>query len=295
MHTFLSWLHQNVAAAQGALLQALAYKDDLQFVQAPKIHREYMEKIGQYEREAIEKELEAVLLEKKKRMIQVCINRREKIDMDKIDAQLNQEREELLQRAGLAQVQEQHTLTPEEEEELRKLYKEIVDGYHPSVHPDLNETQKTLFNKAVEAYQHQDLTMMRLIREMLQADTIELALEVSLSVSMETPEQSAKELADALMTDYTLVEKIFPHFEPMQEEQILQQAAESYLEQCSAVLEEIKVMLTRFPFSARETLADEKMSEAYLLQVKARIAQADAEVAELKESIAHMTGETAHE
>lgn len=296
MRTFIVWMHQKVAAAQSALLKALAYKDDLQFVQAPKIQREYMQKIGHLEQEAMQKELDASLMEKKQRMIQACINRREKVDMEMIDAQLNKEREEILRRANAAQVPEQPVLSPKEEEELRSLYKEIVETFHPSIRPDLNDTQKALFEHAVEAYQHQDLTMMKLIHEMLTADTIEIELEISMSVSLETvsPEQSAKEMADALMVDYTLAEAIFPHFNPMQEDQVLQQTAAGYLAQCNAVLEDIKVMLSLFPFSARETLADEQKIEQYLAQIRLRIAQADADIAEYEEQIARLMEEAAH-
>ena len=154
MRTFLEWLHQNITAAQAALLHVLMYRDELKYTEAPKIYREYMEKIGHFEREAIEKELDTILLEKKERMIQACINRREKIDLEKIDAQLNQEKEQLLAQAGLHQFQEQKNLTPEEKEELRKLYQEIVKKFHPSVCPDLNDTQKALFNSATLQRQH---------------------------------------------------------------------------------------------------------------------------------------------
>ena len=138
--------------------------------------------------------------------------------------------------------------------------------------------------------------MMKLIHEMLTADTIEIELEIGVSVSLETvsPEQSAKEMADALMVDYTLAEAIFPHFNPMQEDQVLQQTAAGYLAQCNAVLEDIKVMLSLFPFSARETLADEQKIEQYLAQIRLRIAQADADIAEYEEQIARLMEEAAH-
>lgn len=295
MHTFLLWMRSNVLAAQGALLQALAYRDDLQFVQAPKIHREYMDRIGQFEQEAMEKELDAVLLEKKKRMIQTCINRREKIDMEKIDAQLNEEREKLLKRAGMAQVQEQHTLTAEEEEELHKLYKEIVESFHPSVHPNLTDMQKTLFNKAVEAYQHMDLTMLRLISDMLRGDVITISFEVSLSVEEVDLKEEAKKLADMLTEDYTLAKEVFGFIKPLQQEMILQGTADEYHAQCSDVLRQIEEMYAKFPFTARETLADEEKIETYLLQVRSRIAKADADIARLNESIAQMMEEAERE
>ena len=297
MHTFLLWLQKNVEAAQGALLQALVYRDELQFVEAPRIRREYMEKIGRYEWEAIEKELEAVLLEKKKRMIQACLNRREEVDLEKIDAQLNRERAELLEQAGLGQVQEQHILSPEEEKTLRRLYREIVDRYHPSVHPWLSDTQKSLFEKAAEAYQHQDLAMLKLIDEMLRTDGIGLSYEMELKMDFRllSPEQMAKELADTIAEDYTLAAELYRHFTPRKEEEILHQTAQNYLAQCKGVMDEVHTLLSLFPFSAQETLADEQKCEIYLMQVRARIAQADAEIAELKNCISQMTGESAHE
>ena len=76
---------------------------------------------------------------------------------------------------------------------------------------------------------------------------------------------------------------------------MLQQTAQDYHTQRNSVLKEIETILQCFPFSARETLSDEQKTQAYLQQVKSRIAQADLEIAELKENIAHMIGENMHE
>jgi len=297
MRTFIVWMHQKVAAAQSALLKALAYRDELRFIQAPKIHHEYMQKIGRVEQEAMQKELDAQLLEKKQRMIQACINRRKKVNLEKIDELLNQEHEKLLQQAADFQVPERIELSSEEEEELRSLYKEIVETFHPSIRPDLSDVKKTLFEHAVEAYRHQNLTMLRLLREMLWADMneIEYEAEASIEEKIVSPEQSAKEIADALMVDYTLAEAVFPCFNPMQEDNILQQTAANYLEECNAVLADVKAMLSAFPFSARETLADEVKTEQYLAQVRLRIAQADTEIADRKEQIALLLEEAVYE
>lgn len=297
MHSFLLWLRKNVLSAQGALLQALARRDHLQFVEAPKLQREYMEKIGEVEREALEKELDASLLEKKKKLIQTCLNRREEPNLQEIDEQIAKEREELLKQAGLRQVPEDGPrLSPEEEAKLQEMYKALVKDFHPSIHPGLTDTQKELFDKALEAYQHQDLEMLTVIDEMLRGDQESLSIPIPIELGGEKdPVEEAKKLAAFLSEDYTLAAEIYPCFDALEEEKILQETALSYHRQCKEVLEEIEAMLRKFPFSARETLEDEQMCEAYLRQVRSRIAQADAEIAELEKAIASMTGENAHE
>ena len=297
MHSFLLWLQKNVLSAQGALLQALARRDHLQFVEAPKIQREYMEQIGEVEREALEKELEASLLDKKKKLIQSCLNRREEPNMHEIDAQIAKEREELLKRAGLQQVTEDGPrLSPEDEAKLQEMYKALVKDFHPSTHPGLTDTQKELFDKALEAYQHQDLEMLTVIDEMLRGDQEELSISIPIELSGEKdPVEEARKLAAYLSEDYTLAAEIYPYFDVLAEEKILHETALSYHQQCKEVLKEIESMLRRFPFSARETLENDQMRDAYLKQVHNRIAQADAEIAELEQAIASMTGENVHE
>ena len=119
--TYLTWLGKEVSAAKYALLVALEKKDNLLYIEEPELKEEYMQKIGIYEEQILKLELEVSLQEKKKLLIQTAINRREPIDLEAIEKQLEEERSKQLHRlsetykAGRHQVE---TPTAEEKEEF---------------------------------------------------------------------------------------------------------------------------------------------------------------------------------
>lgn len=99
-----------------------------------------MQKIGMYEEQALKLELEVSLQEQKKLMIQAAINRREPVDLEAIEKQLDEERANQLNRLNetyKAGTHQNETLTVEEKEELQCLYKDIVREFHPQVRSNM--------------------------------------------------------------------------------------------------------------------------------------------------------------
>ena len=88
--TYLKWLGKEVVAAKYALLVALEKRDNLLYIEEPDLKEEYMQKIGMYEEQVLKLELEVFLQEKKKLMIQAAINRREPVDLEAIEKQLDE-------------------------------------------------------------------------------------------------------------------------------------------------------------------------------------------------------------
>ena len=141
--TYLKWLGKEVVAAKYALLVALEKRDNLLYIEEPDLKEEYMQKIGMYEEQVLKLELEVSLQEKKKLMIQAAINRREPVDLEAIEKQLDEERASQLNRLNetyKAGTNQNETLTVEEKEELQSLYKEIVREFHPQVRSNMTET-----------------------------------------------------------------------------------------------------------------------------------------------------------
>ena len=142
--TYLKWLGKEVVAAKYALLVALEKRDNLLYIEEPELKEEYMQKIGMYEEQILKLELEVSLQEKKKLMIQAAINRREPVDLEAIEKQLDEERASQLNQLNetyKAGTHQNETLTVEEKEELQSLYKEIVREFHPQVRSDMTETE----------------------------------------------------------------------------------------------------------------------------------------------------------
>lgn len=270
---FAGWLAQEVESAQNALLTRIEQLDTLRYVEAPKLRSEYMVKIGTSEEEVLDAELNTKMLQRKLELIQIKRNRREPIDMAEIDQQIEAERKELLEQAEVADAagQQLPQLTEEQQDELQKLYHKIVENFHPQVHPNLTDTEKALYEKAVEAYRSRNLDALKLIDEILFKDNISLVLQASLSIDdAEDDEQHAAALAEALSADYTLAKQLYPYFEPSQQDAVLRSAAERYTVQCEETEDEIEQLRQTFPFTAQSTLADSEKTKAYLEQLSLR-------------------------
>lgn len=293
---FAGWLAQEVESAQNALLTRIAQLDTLRYVEAPKLRNEYMVKIGTTEDEVLNAELDAKMLQRKLELIQIKRNRREPIDMAEIDQQIEAERQALLVQAETDDTASQRLpqLTEEQQAELQELYHKIVEGFHPQVHPNLTDTEKALYEKAVDAYRNRNLAALKLIDEILFKDGIAFALKTTLSVVEEDEQQQAAVLAEALSADYTLAKQLYPYFVPQQEDAVLRSAAERYTAQRTALEAEIEQLQRVFPFTARETLASEEKTKAYLEQLTLRKLRAQNAEKQLTQKLNRIMEELPH-
>lgn len=293
---FAGWLAQEVESAQNALLTRIEQLDTMRYVEAPKLRNEYMVKIGTTEDEVLNAELDAKMLQRKLELIQIKRNRREPIDMAEIDQQIEAERKELLAQAETddAAGQRLPQLTEEQQAELQELYHKIVEGFHPQVHPNLTDTEKALYEKAVDAYRNRNLAALKLIDEILFKDGIAFALKTTLSVVEEDEQQQAAVLAEALSADYTLAKQLYPYFVPQQQDAVLRSAAERYTAQRTALEAEIEQLQQVFPFTAQPTLADPEKTKAYLEQLTLRKLRAQDAEKQLTQKLNRIMEELPH-
>lgn len=293
--TYLKWLAKEVVAAKYALLVALEKRDSLLYIEEPSLKEEYMQKIGMYEEQVLKLELEVSLQEKKRQIIQTAINRREEIDLEEIEKQLDEERANQLNQLNQtykAGEQQDVTLTAEEKEELQALYKDIVQNYHPEVRNDMTEVQKVLYQKALEAYKRQNLDGLRLIHDMLfLSDTEGLPMEVSEVVSEDSEEVEIAEIAKSLMEDYSLAAELYPYFETLEEDAAFLNSKTQYENKQAEILMEIESISNRFPFIAKDTLRNEEKLKEYLDSLGGRMNSAKLRIEELQNEIATMIGE----
>lgn len=293
--SFSKWLEKEVLAIKYALLVALEKRDNMLYIEAPLLREEYMQKIGIYEEQVLKNELEVSLLEKKKLLIQTALNRREPINLEEIEKQLEEERkqhiEQLNQNYKRSSVSS--NLTMEEKEELQKLYKEIINDFHPEVHADMTEFQKKLYKRAMAAYQKQQLEELRLVHEMLYAkDATELTLDLTFETSdiSEMGEEDTEKIADQLTEDYSLAAELFGCFELLEEDGILLSAKQQYEAKEKDVWSEIEQINMEFPFIAKETLRNEELTKEYLNSLENRMNSCNESMTELQSQIAEMLG-----
>lgn len=293
-HTFTLWLRDEVTSARCALLALYEQRDKLQYIDGPQLEREYMDKVGDYEQTVIREEMECELLQKKKQLIQTAINRREPIDEASIDAQLEKLRQQMFREAAGSEAQEYAELSDEQGDELQQLYRDIVENFHPQMHPELTEVHHRLFQKAQEAYKCRDLAALRLVHEMLHRTQEEGGLMLELLISSGADEEEAQ--GRDYETDYSLAAVIYSAFKPTNEEAVVQEERARYRQMTDGVMKEMEDMRLRFPYTASDMLSDPAEIEAYREELAQRLRAAVAErERRTKEICAMMEGAAAHE
>ena len=267
-HSFAIWLNNEAVTAKCALLVLYEKHDKLKYVDGPALDRLYMEQVGTFEQTVINEEIEVELLRTKQEMIQAAINRREPIDEEAIDAQLNDKRIEMMKEAQGEPIEGCAMLGSSEYQELQKLYSDIIKNFHPQTNPDITEFERELFNKAQEAYRHQDLSAMQLIHEMLFSVPFDIS---GLNFAIEILKSDGVE---DVLTDYKLVSRIYNSFVPTSEEAALQEEAARYRQEAKEVMEDIEKIENTFPFTAKEMLSDPDQIAEYKAGLEHRLREA---------------------
>ena len=289
--TYSKWLEKEVLSIKYALLVVLEKRDKLLYVEGPALREEYMQKIGVYEERVLKVELEVTLAEKKKQLIQTAINRREPVDLEAIEKQLEEERKNQLEQLNQNYKRDslQSNLSKEERDELQNLYKEIVRDFHPEVHKDLTVFQKQLYKRALVSYQKQQLEELRLVHEMLYAkDTEELMFEMS--ITSEVKQGETLEIVEHFMEDYSLAKEVFECFAPIEEDGILLSTKQQYEAREQGIWLEIEKIKSSFPFIAKETLQNEEMTKEYLKTLESRMNSCNERLTDLNGQITEMLG-----
>ncbi len=173
-------LKQKVERLRTELSMLLLERDELQFVICRNIETLYMLKLGSLEYKAYEAQCNFLRLKRKLELVQAKINRQEKIIVSDIEKLLDKEfaeyQEKLNEQIDKMNTAIEHSkgtpLTDEENKELKKIYRKIVKSLHPDMNPNITESQRTLFENAVEAYKSGNLSMLKIIGEMVTEPSI---------------------------------------------------------------------------------------------------------------------------
>lgn len=271
--TFSTWLFSELYAAQSALLTLYEKRDNLKYIEGPRLEQLYMSKIGSYEETVIKEEIEVEILRKKLQMIQIAINRREPIDEAAIDAELEKYRQELLTEAAGVEPKEYAELSEEYIEELNTLYRDIIHAFHPQTHPNLTKVERELYEKALEAYRRRDLDALRLISDMLwntQDDETSLELLMAMNaLAQNDPNNDFLKIGYA--ADYFLCAQIYSCFCPTAEEVAIQEDFNQYRADADTTMAEIEALSKEFPYNTAELLDDPEKVEEYKSQLTIRL------------------------
>lgn len=298
--TFYAWLEKELYAVRRVLVELFEKKDRLLYVEAPEIRRNYMNTIGVVEKDVLENEMEVSFLRRKVELIQTAINRREAIDLVKIEEQIEVERQQKISELETKDLtlKEIPELSKEESDLLQKDYRDITKAFHPSLNPDISDTERELYEKAVEAYKMQDVEEMKLIHDMLfkaTDDMIQDLLKVNAGTAQdEDKRKNYGQIASELSTDYSLAKTLFDSFAPIEDDKVVLKSLDDYREMRKNLENEIEKIKSGFPFNAQETLNSPEKTEEYLAELRLRSKHGEAEKAELEAKIEEMTKGKSH-
>jgi len=284
-HSFTMWLRKEAASLKYALLNLYEQRDRMIYMEGPELEQTYMIQIGSYEETVIREEMECELLEKKQNMIQAAINRREPVNEKAIDEEIDRQRAELLKEAGGGEAPQAYASLPEDKyDKLQTLYREIVEDFHPQMHPEHTEVHKELFEKAQDCYRCRDLAALELVHEMLYSTkkqdggiTLELMMSLKAAEGSEDGEENALKENKQYDTDYTLAEAVYEQFVPIQEEAVLKDEITKNRLAMDTLMMEIEQKRTEFPYSAAAMLADSQQIADYKKELELRMLAASKE------------------
>ena len=124
----------------------------------------YLEKLGCFQLELLQKKTEAARLKMKMKLIQAAINRDERPDLQAIEYAIQKKFQEYYaeieaQAAALDQAKDvlSHLVSEEDTLKLKELFRVLCKRLHPDLNPDQTEDEKELFIKVKSAYDLQKI------------------------------------------------------------------------------------------------------------------------------------------
>lgn len=262
------WFKSELELIQDALIKLYETRDKMMYIDRALLEQKYMDAVGDFEENIIRAEIECELLEKKKQMIQSALNRREKIDIAAIDAEIDKLREELLVEAKGSDLNELPQLSPEQQQELQNYYNDIVKNYHPA-NNNLTTHQRLLYDKAVEAYRRFDLPTLKMIWEMFFGQGGSMS-EIKFSIS-----SSSQTDMPYVSDHYSLAVELFDHLVKTEEDVIWFDEMQRYKLFSDEAIQDISGLKDTFPFNAEEMLNDPQKLEEYKQELNQRLYAAE--------------------
>lgn len=171
--------HERILALRIELEKLFYERDELVSIDCENIKMQYMLLFGGLEYKLYEAYCDYLRLRRKKEMIQAKKNREETIDLEEIEAALDEEFRAYKERlqAKMEEVtsaidrSEGEWLSKADTKRLKRRYRRIMKRLHPDLNPSVTAEEKELFYRAVESYKNGDLATIEMILALIEGRT----------------------------------------------------------------------------------------------------------------------------
>ncbi len=176
-HPEIRRLRSEIGVMSSELAERLAELHDLEHIVRPNLLAIYQSKIGPWELRLLEVQCEAARWKRRVELARAALNRGEMFDVALIEAELDREfaawRARLAEAAAeirSAQFRLSHPLSAKDDRDLKKLFREIARKLHPDLNPAAAQSDRSLWNDVLEAYDAGDLQKLRALSILVEHD-----------------------------------------------------------------------------------------------------------------------------
>lgn len=177
IHEGYQRLQKEAEALTGRLADIVMQYSNMTSQQYHRILADYYRKVGNLECEWYDIYCNALTVRRKTELLRSAINRQVPVDLQAIEVQVAQEYQayyERLQKLKMdKKIAEEYMVSPklskEETKELHALYIELVKVLHPDVKKHRTKKEEALWEQVVQAYECADLTLLRLLADVVRA------------------------------------------------------------------------------------------------------------------------------
>ena len=169
-------LQEDIASLEQELGKVIFERDEMLNTVKPNLEAEYQKKIGYKELERLGTEITARRYKRQIELIRAAVNRQESIEEKDIEKQLDDEFQEWYkkiekqyQKVKEAEARLSGLMSDDENEEFKKLYRQLVFKLHPDLNPNQTKDEENLWHRVQLTYKSGDLEEMRSLMIILEA------------------------------------------------------------------------------------------------------------------------------
>lgn len=189
----------------------------------PRLEAMYMDAIGQLQFEKLMVRLEIALLRLERDLLQSYVNRGEEPDIESVNEQveetsreyhenLRQESEKIDEAKNYIKLHfdDDSEQSLNRREEIKRIYRKLVQKLHPDLHPNQTEQERELFLQVQKAYEDGDLERLQQLEELLETGGTTEKNDCGSIEELEEQIARLKEQIDAVTEEINQLEESFP-------------------------------------------------------------------------------------